>query len=330
MSRRVAKSAPPPPASRTPGGGIKLVVFDFDQTLAVVHVFKLLAGLDDDGPLPIPPGPGCLSELGQMRRLQELNRIEAFQKRGGFAEVAFGGKERVEALHQFLGGLRKRGVNLVVCTKGLVGVARMCLSDLGLLEHFAVVYGRAGDSYGFTACDRALTQTKPSPREARLLGLPEHADWDSKANCISRIRARMDLEWKRVCLVDDDPDEIKRARHVCKTLWVKDAEGITYEHCQLLSEVTMPDKDDPDPVYRASPTERPGSRGDKAPTPVNLAAREAAKSEERSRAVWPGSGTESHKSRHRHRPDPRRAMPLLPSAADRRGGVAAEDARGAF
>lgn len=77
-------------------------------------------------PLRVPP-PYAKSELGQLRRAGELEAAPAFAELGGFALAALGGRERVAALGDLLGELGRAGVRMAVCTKGLVGVARLIL-----------------------------------------------------------------------------------------------------------------------------------------------------------------------------------------------------------
>lgn len=91
------------------GGGVRLVVFDFDQTLSVVHVFKSLAGWGDkekgEKILPVPR-PYASTERGQVRRIHELD--VAASRLGNFASAAFGGPVRVEQLRQFLQRLKEK------------------------------------------------------------------------------------------------------------------------------------------------------------------------------------------------------------------------------
>lgn len=177
-----------------------------------------------------------MTERGQMRRIEELNQSGPF-KGVGFAKAAFGGEARVEQVRQMLRGLRERGVELVVCTKGLVGAVKKCLEDLGLLEFFAEVYGNVGSGYGETLYDREVCRLEPSEEERKLLGCPNQADWSSKDVLISQLKARMNLHRRQVVLVEDDQEEIERAAPICRTLWVRDAAGMTAEHLLALQEM---------------------------------------------------------------------------------------------
>ncbi|CAK0871133.1 unnamed protein product, partial [Prorocentrum cordatum] len=56
-------------------GAVRLIVFDFDQTLSVVHVFKSLAGWGDkqaEKTMQVPR-PFASTERGQVRRIREID-----------------------------------------------------------------------------------------------------------------------------------------------------------------------------------------------------------------------------------------------------------------
>eukprot|EP00929_Paragymnodinium_shiwhaense_P085988 TRINITY_DN46465_c0_g1_i1.p1 TRINITY_DN46465_c0_g1~~TRINITY_DN46465_c0_g1_i1.p1 ORF type:complete len:357 (-),score=79.28 TRINITY_DN46465_c0_g1_i1:165-1235(-) len=227
----MASPAAAPPRGGGATGGVRLIVWDFDQTLACVHVFKILAGWDG-GAIRLP-GPGASTELGQLRRLQDLSSSNLFPG-SSFAESAFGGRERVQELQHNLGALRQSGVQMVVCTKGLVGPVRFLLEDLGLLPFFGAVFGRIGDTYGINGYDKSVLRTQPSAREAAILGQREDSDWDAKTTVINRMKQRLFLDGSCTFFIDDDPEEIKRARQHCKTLWIRDGKGITPEQWQIV------------------------------------------------------------------------------------------------
>lgn len=211
-------------------GAVRLVVFDFDQTLSVIHVFKTLAGWGekskDRGAVRIPR-PFASSEWGQVRRISELSRIEPFCGEG-FARAAFGGERRIEELRRFLAALAVSGVELVICTKGLVGAVRKCLADLRLLDIFSAVYGNVGsETYGETNYDKDIAKAQPSPEEEQYLGNAASAGWRTKADLISRLLAQRSLRKEQAVLVEDDAEEIRRAAPVCRTHWVREAQGMT-------------------------------------------------------------------------------------------------------
>lgn len=226
------------------GSGVKLVVFDFDQTLSVCHVFKSLAGWDSSDPLvasfvgggKMPfhvPAPYARTEVGQIKRIEELSADE-FAEEGGFARAAFGGMERVQEVNNLLQGLHAGGAELIVCTKGLVGAVRKCLLDLDLLRHFSEVYGNVGDSYGMTAYDRQLAEGPPPDSAERFLGKPHQANWGTKDQLISELMKKRGLKHNQCALVEDDPEEIRRAGSVCRTVLVREASGVTEKEIQIL------------------------------------------------------------------------------------------------
>eukprot|EP00928_Gymnodinium_smaydae_P032457 TRINITY_DN23500_c0_g1_i1.p2 TRINITY_DN23500_c0_g1~~TRINITY_DN23500_c0_g1_i1.p2 ORF type:complete len:251 (+),score=59.43 TRINITY_DN23500_c0_g1_i1:128-880(+) len=215
--------------------GVRLIVFDFDQTLSVHHVFKTLAGWEKskasaDG-LRVPQ-PHAISEEGQVNRIAELNGSE-FREAGGFATAAFGGAQRVEEVRRHLAALQAHRVEMMICTKGLVGAVRKCLGDLDLLSYFGQVYGNVGDNYGATAYDRQVDGSS-SPELRQLLGTESQGNWRSKAKLISRLMADRNLSKDEAVLVEDDPQEVMKAKNVCRTLLVKQARGMTAEHFQAL------------------------------------------------------------------------------------------------
>lgn len=214
--------------------GVRLIVFDFDQTLSVIHVFKTLAGWSKDSYCQVPK-PHATTERGQVRRLFELSQIEPFRsERGGFATVAFGGEARVQQLRELLERLKAREVDLVICTKGLVGTVRKCLTDLDLLSFFSEVYGNVGNNYGETPYDQELLRSKPSSKELQFVSPPEKAAWKSKDKLMVQLSNRAGLSRDQAVLVEDDAEEIRRASSVCRTLFVKEAAGMTPRHCAAL------------------------------------------------------------------------------------------------
>mmetsp|Transcript_46739 Transcript_46739/g.133308 ORF Transcript_46739/g.133308 Transcript_46739/m.133308 type:complete len:243 (-) Transcript_46739:93-821(-) len=228
------------------GRGVRLFVFDFDQTLSVHHVFKTLAGWGDgdderssDQRSFRVPAPFATSEEGQVLRIEELNK-STFQKVGGFALAAFGGETRVNEVRALLDGLSAHGAELFVCTKGLIGAVKKCLHDLKLLQYFKEVYGNAGASYGLSAYDRAAEAALSAASRA-LLGRPEQANWGTKDKLIVDLMRSSGLRQDQCVLVEDDPEEIRRAQPVCRTLLVKDAAGMTQaQMAQLLAMAAEP------------------------------------------------------------------------------------------
>jgi len=295
-------------------GHVCLIIFDFDQTLSSVHVFKSLAGWKDDRPkssaasvpsapsitarderlaqshrsslspssalsppnthrrndrsplrisdlplrseIPIcPPTPRLLlkkrkpfhvptpyasTELGQIRRIEELDRNEF--SRESFVVAAFGGEARVQEVREHLQLLHARGTQLVICSKGLIGPVRRCLTQLNMLHFFSHIYGNIGSNYGETPYDKETLQREPTPKEREFLGSPEMAGWRAKERVIARLMNKMGLVSEQVILCEDDPAEIRRASSHCRTLHVKEASGLTSEHWHLLLRITERDE----------------------------------------------------------------------------------------
>eukprot|EP00930_Biecheleria_cincta_P046942 TRINITY_DN32467_c0_g1_i1.p1 TRINITY_DN32467_c0_g1~~TRINITY_DN32467_c0_g1_i1.p1 ORF type:complete len:301 (-),score=58.73 TRINITY_DN32467_c0_g1_i1:99-1001(-) len=218
--------------------GVRLVVFDFDNTLSTVHVFKSLAGCNVD-PLTgkavefFVPSPHALTEEGQMRRIAELSESE-FKAQGGFAQTVFGGSARVEDVRALLCGLREEGTELVVCTKGLVGPVSKILDSLELLSYFSQVYGNIGCKYGANPYDLETMAAEAAEETLKLVGSDEQGDWTSKAELISKLMRSKGLSRDQCVLVEDDPKEIRRAARVCRTIHVTEAAGVTKEHASAL------------------------------------------------------------------------------------------------
>lgn len=234
---------------------VRLFVFDFDQTLSVYHVFKSLAGWPGQDPKFVVPPPHASSELGQALRVEELSARE-FREAGGFAAAAFGGPKRVAEVREMLKGLEVQGVEAVVCTKGLVGAVKKCLSDLELLSHFREVYGRTGDKYGITDYDRKAaakvteTQMKPDGEKdsahmqlLELIGQAQQDGWSTKEGLVASLMQQRGLQRHEAILVEDDPNETRAAAKVCRTMLVRAARGMTSQDMAKILELAQGEDD---------------------------------------------------------------------------------------
>lgn len=213
-----------------------LVVFDFDQTLSVVHVYKLLRGAGPQGPdrLCVPASMIARTELGQLRLAEELDGAAPFADLGGFALSVLGGARRVAWLKGVLQELRQQGLDLIVCSRGLLAVVRRCLSDVGLLSLFTRIYARVGEEYGVTNYDEFACQSPPSAAELKLLGTAADGWWKRKVDVINIQRKQMGLSKDDVILIDDDVREIAGAKDACRTVLVREAGGITADDFEEL------------------------------------------------------------------------------------------------
>lgn len=282
-----------------PPDGVRLIVFDFDQTLSCIHVFKTLAGWSKEGGPCLVPKPHATTERGQVRRIFELSQIEPFRsEHGGFATVAFGGEARVQQLREMLERMQARDVDLVICTKGLVGTVRKCLQDIGLLGFFSEVYGNIGDNYGVTPYDQDVARAKPSSKELAYVSTPDKAAWKSKDKLILLLANRAGLSRDQAVLVEDDPEEIRRANLVCRTMFVKEAAGMTPRHCAALLQLVegttssssrRPPPSGEDQLFGASGRSQDSRFSRLSDPPPRLEARQRADSSRGSRPEKPNS-----------------------------------------
>ncbi|CAJ1328920.1 unnamed protein product [Effrenium voratum] len=203
----------------------RIVFFDFDFTLTVIHVFKSLAGWVDAQVCMLPmrgmivPEPHALSERGQLRRLSELGPA--------WIEQAFGGFSRVTAIRKLLDGLTQSGCRIILVTRGYVGVARKCLKEVGLLEPFEALYGNIGVAYGTrTAYDvetemNGIGVSEEIDRLWSMLGKWKEGEWDSKTEIVHRYQHQEMLTRNQVLFVDDDSQELAPLRHSAMTVHAK-------------------------------------------------------------------------------------------------------------
>lgn len=199
----------------------KVIVFDFDQTLTCNHVFKLLAGWTSDP--NCPPDLGATTEIGQLKRIQELEAIDP-----NVITSWFGGSERVEGLRNFFGELRQNSCELYVCSKGLIGPVRAALERVQLLEEFTDVHAVV-DTYGISPFDQRVLDSGWTPSEEgwdKHMNRTENAEWARSKRgkawlCINLAGPRPAM------LVEDDPEEITKAETKgLATCYVEDRRGV--------------------------------------------------------------------------------------------------------
>ncbi|CAE8699444.1 unnamed protein product [Polarella glacialis] len=215
----------------------RIIFFDFDRTLTVIHVFKSLAGWVDSQVCMLTamgimvPRPHALTERGQLRRLAELGPA--------WTEQAFGGSHRITVLGELLEGLTSKGFSVMLITRGYIGVARHCLADAGLLGHFERVYGNVGAAYGErTDYDlEAAERHALDPALEDFLGRWDDGQWDSKNQLISSYMQTRKLGFKDIIFVDDDIDEIKVLKHAVSTVHVTGNGGMSAVDVQKILEM---------------------------------------------------------------------------------------------
>lgn len=221
---------PGPLNKNRPGRPRLLVMFDFDQTITVFHVFKTLAGWQES---PGMSGRSASTELGQLRLIAELDREDYYRKQGGFSKAALGGSNRLERIRWCFLELRKLGCKLVIATKGLVGPTRRVLLDTRLLEFFDEVYGRSDEAYAEMATDydrAARGAGPPTQEETQLLSKDANTDWDTKADLLERLQLATHVDCDDTFLVEDDEKEIQNCSSIAKTLFVSEAKGMPDDH----------------------------------------------------------------------------------------------------
>eukprot|EP00930_Biecheleria_cincta_P038773 TRINITY_DN26643_c0_g1_i1.p1 TRINITY_DN26643_c0_g1~~TRINITY_DN26643_c0_g1_i1.p1 ORF type:complete len:973 (-),score=160.14 TRINITY_DN26643_c0_g1_i1:75-2993(-) len=212
----------------------KLVLFDFDCTLTVVHVFKSLAGWVDSQVCRLPalgsavPKPHALTERGQLRRISELGPA--------WVEQAFGGRQRIGILHELLDALRAQGVSVILVTRGYIGVAKFCLTEAGLMHFFERVYGNVGAAYGDkTTFDvEAETSDRLSQGLEMHLGRWDDAQWDSKNQVVAGLLQEKALKGDDVIFVDDDLEEVNVLKHSMPVVHVAGNAGLSLAEVEKL------------------------------------------------------------------------------------------------
>mmetsp|Transcript_22220 Transcript_22220/g.39121 ORF Transcript_22220/g.39121 Transcript_22220/m.39121 type:complete len:275 (-) Transcript_22220:20-844(-) len=252
---------PPEPSDGPPA--VKLVIFDFDQTLSTVHVFKMLAGWEPRQRDIQVSKPYSCTQIGQMTRLSTFNTDDNPKGLREFATKIFGGPDRLAELDKLLKGLAQHGVETRVCTRGFVGTVKMLLHAVGLLQYFPRVHGVVEGKYTQTEFDKLVNKSpkqesltssvvkrfacmcapvadKPKPAGATvprlspemyaLRGLTADGQWgSSKTGLMNDLISEKSISPKEALIVDDDERELADAR--CEVLHVSERQGLTHEQC---------------------------------------------------------------------------------------------------
>merc|ERR1719316_535120 len=98
---------------------------------------------------------------------------------------------------------------------------------LRLAGFLFIGYGNVGNNYGETPYDVEVARSKHSSKELQFLASPEKGAWKSTDKLIFQLASRAGLSRDQALLVEDDPEEIRRANGVCRTLFVREAAGLT-------------------------------------------------------------------------------------------------------
>lgn len=171
---------------------IKLLVIDF-QTICDIDVNYYLSEVSDDR---------AVTQLGQMRLMQQLGCHSPFREEGGFAWMALGGQKKVQHFKQFLHRLQCHGTTIVLSGRGHPGVIRACLEETGLSECFSDVLV-AADSALQQPSAFDLEQGSAIAAEASLQG----AHNLTKAEMLAQLRAGHSLHEDEVLLVEYDTEQ---------------------------------------------------------------------------------------------------------------------------
>merc|ERR1711957_33119 len=67
-----------------------------------------------------------------------------------------------------------------------------------------------------------------------LMGSSASSSWSSKDKLVAKLRNTYGYTCDQVVLVEDDPEEVLKATNVCRTVLVKQANGMTSEHFDAL------------------------------------------------------------------------------------------------
>lgn len=228
---------------------VRLVVFDYDQTLSVYHVFSSLAGRSHE--LQLPP-PHAHSERGQLKRVIEANELPQYRSQGGFAVACFGSQQRVEQVRDMLEELKAANVECMIATRGLVGPVRKTLDLLGLLSYFSRVYGNIGNTYcgrdgSLPPYDQAAQAPSALGADERFLGTKE-CKLSGKRDLIQRLLKERSLTGKDCVFLDDDPEEIKGVGNTCISIQVTKrggTGGVTEVEIKKLRELLPPVQQSP-------------------------------------------------------------------------------------
>jgi len=121
----------------------------------------------------------------------------------------------------------------------LPGTARKVLSDLQLLNYFAGVYGFGALFYGCHDYDEGLSVSKAPPEVRTHLSGPEYVFQETKCLLVDKLLNMWGLQRQHAVLVEDDIREINFAQPVCRTLWVRQREGIREPHIRKLQQMTL-------------------------------------------------------------------------------------------
>lgn len=186
---------------------IEIAMFDFDQTLSTVHVFKTLGGLGVNW-----FGHAALSPEGQYSLLEKYpDKYNALW--------AFGGETRIAALRDLFEKLKKRGVKMMICTLGYPIVVKTLLEEADMLKYFGwtgvpSVVGMSNSAYAdsWTSYDlQAQQELEVHTAKDEVLTLPKVQLLDELLE-MEEQRMQVELPLSAGVIVEDDPEAIMDAQ----------------------------------------------------------------------------------------------------------------------
>jgi hypothetical protein len=218
-----------------------LFVFDFDQTLTSIHVFKFLAGWG--AAAAGGGGPRALTERGQIylaEHYESMGSVFQYDGADGLVRTAengenwsvaiFGGIDRLELLRGFLWKLVSKNCELRVHTRGYVGAVRRCLSFVGLDQFFTEIWGHVRDKYAKGSEPALPFDTSAAAGGAHPFeGDVSFGKWKNKVSKLLDFRKDLGLFFEDVVFVEDDFEEVELCEKcgAALTVFVEDRRGMT-------------------------------------------------------------------------------------------------------
>jgi phosphoglycolate phosphatase-like HAD superfamily hydrolase len=162
--------------------------------------------------------------------MSRLSALDASADWGhdGFAWKAFGGRIRVAQIHHMLQELRKRDVECLVLSNGMVGPIRDCLKRVNLLAYFSDVVANTGFSMGTTDYDNSFRLATDVP------GTPRVGQKITKCDYLRTWLKDKSLNARQVVFIDDETRTVGSAQSICRTIHVASDSGMQEKELQLL------------------------------------------------------------------------------------------------
>ncbi|KRW99605.1 HAD-like domain [Pseudocohnilembus persalinus] len=141
----------------------KIIILDFDNTLSQIHLYRYLKQ------------KGAETEINQLIQLKTENKeYELDQENFDNDEfyfthqIVFGGWQRINLIASYLKEMKQLNCDIIVVSKGFVGVITKCLAESKLLQFFSMVYGNIANYYSYQSSKQDLF---PDEREEHLTWL---------------------------------------------------------------------------------------------------------------------------------------------------------------